>query len=141
MPLNIRALQTPPTYTLQQVPTFDMGTLLNITATSGVQATSPLYVQHFKGITVVLNVTNYNAGAITVTINGVDPTSGNTFAILTSGSLTSTVTTAHTLYPGLTNSATANQSTYQNGILPTSIQVSVNAAAAASYTVSGILTT
>lgn len=148
MAFNIRPLATPPTYPLTQAPTFDMGTVINQLSAAvgpGTYATNSLYVQHFKGCTVVLNAVT-NTSTLNVTISGVDPTSGNTWPLLvTTGGMTGPGTTAHTLYPGLTSSLaiTTTAGSYQNGILPTYIQIAVvsSVGGTSTFTVSAILTT
>lgn len=140
-----KALQTPPSYPLQQVPTFDMGTVLTQVASgAGTYSTGPLYVQHFKGVTGILNVTSFGGATLTFVITGYDPTSGNTFTLLTSGAITSTATTAFTIYPGINQptSAPANASTQISTILPTYIGISVTVAGGtASFTAGALLTT
>lgn len=145
---NIRPLVTPPTYSLTQAPTFDMGTVLNQTAAAvgpGTYATANLSVVNFKGCTVILNAIT-NTSTLNVTISGVDPTSNNTWPLLvTTGGMTAAGTTAHTLYPGLTNNLaiTTTAGSYQNGILPTLIQIAVvsSVGGTSTFTVSAILTT
>lgn len=122
-----------------------MGTLMNVTNATTNQATGNLNVASFKGITVVLNVSAITAGSLTLNILGVDPVSGNTFPLLGatgSGAISAAGTTAHTIYPGLINSTTAGANSYQNGILPTLVQVTVAVTTGpATFTVGAILTT
>lgn len=140
----IYPITPPPTYSLQQAPTYLLGTILNASAVNSTQTTGILSVSHFKGITVVLNVTSFGGSTLVVTINGVDPTTQNTWPLLTSGNITSTATTAFTLYPGINQptSAAANASYQVSTILPTMVSVSVAVTVGtASFTATGILTT
>lgn len=144
---NIRPLTLPPTYTVTQAPTFDMGTVLNQSGVgTGTYSTGNLSVVNFKGCTVILNVSADSGQTLNVQILGVDPTSNNTWTLLaTTGGMTGTGTTAHTLYPGLTTSLgiTTTTNSYQNGILPTLIQIAVvtSVGGTSSFTVDAILTT
>jgi hypothetical protein len=140
----IYPLTPPPTYSLQQAPTYLLGTMINASAVTTAQSTGILTVTHFKGITVVLNVTSFGGSTLVVTVNGVDPTTQNTWALLTSGNITSTATTAFTLYPGINQpaAAPANASYQVSTILPSLVSVSVAVSAGtASFTATGILTT
>lgn len=135
---------TAPLYPTSQAPTFDMsaaGALLSGSFGTS-QSTSDFYAQNFKGITVVLDVSNFNGATLTVVIEGKDSASGQYFPLLTSGSLTSTRTTSHTIYPGLTPGSTANQSSTANNILPAVFRIRVTVATAtATFTVGAVLTT
>lgn len=142
---NIRPLAVPPTYPLNQVPTFDMGTVINAVNVSTTQSTPIMSVVNFKGITVILNVTTFGSTpSYTVTINGVDPTSGNAFPLLVSGAISTKPTTAFTLYPGINQpgSVPADNSYQVSTILPTLVQISVGGTiVGGSFTVSALLTT
>lgn len=143
---NIRPLATPPTYPLNQVPTFDMGTVINAVNVSTTQTSPNLSVVNFKGITVILNVTTFGGSVLNVNINGVDPTSNNTFSLLVGGGtgITAAATTAFTVYPGINQPGSIpNNASYQvSTILPTIVQISVTGTiTGASFTVSALLTT
>lgn len=148
--MTVRPLAIPPTYPLTQAPTFDMGTVLNQTGVgAGTYNTGNLSVVNFKGCTVILNATTVTGTGPTLNVQilGVDPTSATTWPLLTTTSgMTGAGTTAHTLYPGLTTALAISTSvgSYQNGILPTVIQISVITAGTTpsfTFTVGAILTT
>lgn len=68
-----------------------------------------------KGIKVYINITTIGSGnTVTVTIQAVDPGSGNVVALLVSAALASNATTTLTVYPGLTAAANVTA----NDVLP-----------------------
>lgn len=57
--------------------------------------------QH-RGVKVVVDITAYTSGSLTVTISGKDRVSGKTYTLLASAALAAAATTVLTVYPGLT---------------------------------------
>jgi len=55
-----------------------------------------------KGLHLVIDITAYTAGNITVTVEGYDVTSGKYYTILASAALSAAATTVLKVYPGLT---------------------------------------
>lgn len=137
------AAKLPPQYSLQQAPTFDMGTVLALTGATTTQASDDFYAQNFKGVTVALDVTSIGTGSLTVSVQGKDSVSGKYFTLLTSGAITANGTYAHTLYPGVTPASTANANSAAASILPATfrIVVTANNANPTTYTVGAVLTT
>lgn len=142
-------MATPPTYSLTQAPTFDMGLLINAVAATTSQNTPDFFAQHFKGITVILNVTNAGTGSIFVSVQGKDSVSNNYWNLI-AGSAVNNITTngtyVYTLYPGINQALPAgtNQALSQaSTILPAQfrILVTANNANPMTYTVSAVLTT
>lgn len=121
-------MATPPTYPLGQAPVFDMGAIIPSASYNSNQTSGDLYAQHFKGITVILNVTSFGGASLTVIVEGKDSASGNYFPLLTSGAITSTGITSHTIYPGLAGVNTADKASSISGILPATIRVRVTVA-------------
>lgn len=85
-----------------------------------------------RGLHVVIDVTAWTAGSITVTIQGKDSVSGKYYTILASAALAAVGTTILRVYPGLTASANAAA----NDILPRTWRVSVAVGTADSITYS-----
>lgn len=136
-----------PTYPVSQAPTFDMYQLngapvLAPGSVASAQATPNYYAQGFKGLTAVLDVTAIAGASLVLIVEGFDQASGKFFPILTSGAITATGTTSHTIYAGLANSSGAGQSTTANNILPAVFRIRVTqSAGTATYTVGAVLTT
>jgi hypothetical protein len=106
------------------------------------QIAGPYYSQGFKGITVVLDVTAVASASLTVIVEGFDQASGKYFPILTSGAITATGTTSHTIYAGLVNASGAGLSTTANNIMAAVFRIRVHVTGGtASFTVGAVLTT
>jgi hypothetical protein len=58
-----------------------------------------------SGIKVVVDTTVFGTGSVTVTIQGLDPTSGKYYTLLASAAIVGTGTTAYTVFPGAPVSA------------------------------------
>lgn len=71
------------------------------------------------GVKVVVDVTTYTAGSLTVTIQGKDRASGKYYTLLASAALAATGTTVYTVYPALTAAANVTAS----DVLPESWRV------------------
>jgi len=143
-------LALPPTYGLQQAPVFDLGLVLpTVYGTTGMTTTqvSPdINTLNFKGLTVILDVSNAGTASLTVAVEGKDySNSGNYFTLLNSGAITANGTTSHTIYPGISQPGTqpANGNSAVSTILPVWLRVRVvhGNANPATYTVGAILTT
>lgn len=136
----------PPNYTLAQAPTFDMGLVQPGVNVSGVQSSSDIYAQNFKGVTVIvdLSVNAGGLGSLVVAIQGKDTASGKYFNLLTSGALATVGTYVFTIYPGInhTTTPTANSSANASGILPATFRITVTGNAnPTTYTIGAVLTT
>lgn len=90
-----------------------------------------------RGIKVVVDTTVFGTGSVTLTIQGLDPTSGKYYTLLASAAIVSVVTTAYTVYPSLP--ATANVSA--NDLLPATwrLLVTANNANSQTYSVGYVL--
>lgn len=84
------------------------------------------------GVIVVVDITAYTSGSITVTLQGKDPTSGKYYTILASAALAAAATTTLRVFPG----ATAAANTAANDVLPAVWRVNVAVADATSITYS-----
>lgn len=73
------------------------------TAQTGVEVDTTGY----RGVRVVVDITAYTAGSLTVTIQSKDPVSGKWSTLLASAALAAAATTALTVYPGSPASANA----------------------------------
>lgn len=136
----------PPTYGVQQAPVFDMGLVLSGAAVTTTQSSADINTLNFKGITVILNVSNIGTGSVSVAVDGKDfSNSANYFNLLTSGAQTSNGCTSHTIYPGINQPGTqpANGNSAASMILPVWLRVRIiaNNANATTWTVGAILTT
>jgi hypothetical protein len=99
--------------------TTNLGAVITHTAASaGTVNSSVLDTHQGLGLLVFINITSVT-GSLTVTIKGVDPTSGATSTILASAALASTGLTVLKVYPGLT--AAANL--VANDIMPGQAQI------------------
>lgn len=129
----------PPTYSLAQAPTYDMGAVIIASGATTTQTSSDFFAQNFKGITVVLDMTTVGTGSVTLTIQGKDSASGKYFTLLSGAAVVTNSTNVYTIYPGIT--ATTNVSA--SNILPAwfRILVTANNANATTYTVGAVLTT
>lgn len=86
-----------------------------------------------RGIAVILDITAASGtGGLTLEIDGLDPTSGKYFALLTGTAKTTTGTTVYRVYPGLTASANATAS----DVLPKTWRTKISVGDASSYTYS-----
>lgn len=74
-----------------------------------------------NGIVVMINITAFTSGSITVSIKGIDVLSGNTYTILASAALAATGFTVLKVYPGLPISANASA----NDVLPRKYRIDV----------------
>jgi hypothetical protein len=74
------------------------------TFTAASVTTSPLQNPFAQGGHFIVFIQAVNSGTVTVTINGFDPNSGQSYVILTSTALASAGVTVLRVYPGLTNS-------------------------------------
>lgn len=93
---------------------------------------APLTVGRGVACHLVIDITGYTAGSLTVTIQGVDPESGKKYTILASAALAAAATTVLKVGPGLTASANA----VANDFLPKQININFNHADAAAITYS-----
>lgn len=80
----------------------------------------------------VIDITGYTPGSLTVTIQGVDPVSGKKYTILASAALAAAATTVLRVGPGLT----AASNTVANDFLPKEININFNHADATAITYS-----
>jgi hypothetical protein len=85
-----------------------------------------------KYMDLVIDITAYTAGSLTVTVQGVDPASGKKYTILASAALAAVATTVLRIGPALT--AAANVAA--NYSLPAQLNVSVAVGDATSITYS-----
>jgi hypothetical protein len=98
----------------------DLGAVQTLTAQgAGTAATGLLDTQQSKGCMVLINVTSVT-GSLTVTLQGVDTTSGATYTILASAAISTTGLTVLRVYPGLTASANATA----NDVIPVACKIS-----------------
>lgn len=79
-----------------------IGILPSAARTTAQAALADITNQNHKGVKVVVDVTAYSAGSLTVTIEGKDRVSGKYFTLLASAALAATGTVVLTVYPGLT---------------------------------------
>lgn len=91
----------------------------------------------YKGVKLVIDITAWAAGSITVTIQGKDNQTGKYFTILASAALAAVATTVLNVYPGAV--VTANLSA--NDVLPRvwRIDIAVGGAQSITYSVSAEL--
>lgn len=86
-----------------------------------------------RGIAVILDVTVASGtGGLTLEIDGLDPTSGKYYALLTGTAKTTTGTTVYRVYPGLTAAANATAS----DVLPRTWRTKISVGDSSSYTYS-----
>lgn len=132
----IQETQDPTTGTLyQQAPPYAQ-TLQPSAGYTTTFTSSDLANRGFRGIAVVLDVTNANSGTLTVEIDGKDPASGKYYALLTGGAVSSNGTNLYRVYPGLTAVANATAS----DVLPSLFRVKVTQSGGTTVTYSlGIL--
>lgn len=110
----------------------------NIEATALASAarttTQTVAVTNYNGraIHVILNVTSAGTGSITLSIQGLDPVSGNAYTLLSGAAVTTNSTNVYKVGPGLT--AAANS--VANDYLPRSMQLTITANNANSMTYS-----
>lgn len=92
-----------------------------------------------KGVLLFFNISAIpGAGSLTLSIEGVDPISGNTITMLTGAALNTTGLRVYGLYPTFPNpaAAMAGMTLAQAGFLPRSWQARITAATGDSYTYS-----
>lgn len=85
-----------------------------------------------RGLHLVIDITTFTAGSITITIQGKDPVSGKYYNILTSAALAAVATTVLRVYPNATIAANLSI----NDVLPRVWRVTVAVADATSFTYS-----
>lgn len=97
--------------------TYDTGPIITFTADGAGTVQAPNFVNvKGRGLKVVVSITAISGTTptLTVTLQGVDPTSGAQYTLLASAALNANGTTVLTVYPGLTASANA----VANDVLP-----------------------
>jgi hypothetical protein len=98
----------------------NLGAVQTLTAqAAGTVATGNLDTQQAKGCILLINVTAVT-GSLTVSLKGVDPTSGASYTVLASAAISATGLTVLRVYPGLTASANATA----NDVLPNTCVIS-----------------
>lgn len=83
--------------------------------------TSPIIYTAGAALVVFINITNFGAGTLTVSVFGVDPVSGNSSLLLASAALGANALTMLQIAPGLP--VTANASI--NALVPRQIKIQV----------------
>lgn len=78
------------------------GTMFPSAAYTATQNSPDMANDTYSGVHVVIDVTVFGAGTLTVKIQGKDQTSGKYYDILTSAALNSTGTTVLKVFPGMT---------------------------------------
>lgn len=79
---------------------------------------------NYSGVEVVVDITGYTAGGLTITIQGKDEVSGKYFTLLTSAVLAAAATTRLVVYPGVTVAANLAVSTPLSRIFRVNVAVS-----------------
>ena len=117
----------------------DNVTLLTSAARTTAYDSGALVNDGFKGITVVLDVTAASGtGGLTLSVNMIDPASGNAVALLTaSAAVTATGTKAYSVYPsGGTTGAGITQLSNFTALSPYfSVKVAVGDSSSYTYTI------
>jgi hypothetical protein len=89
---------------------------------------------NWKGAHIIVNVSSYTSGTLTVTIQGKDPISGSYYSILVGAGITSAGITILKVYPGILAAPNAAAS----DIIPRTWRVSCSAVSA-TYSVAAVL--
>lgn len=111
----------------------DPGALITATAVTASQNSGDQTNYNWRGLKIVLNMSNVGTGSVTLVIQGKDTASGNYYTLLSGVAVTTNGLTVYEVYPGVTVTANVSAST----TLPRTFRVQVNAnnANATTYTV------